>query len=308
MYQRRTQGEPSPDTVFSQAYSLYQACRKSGTWAKLVLECGENGEEVFSFSSKRFSGQTSSPLTSSIKPTPPTMSTRRKTPSKWRKDRVKWRAWLGRKLEDSKDPRREEDPSQSGACKAVPPTSNSRCVPADSVVEVQCVDRCTIHLQGDQGNSTLSLHSPVPPPSTPAGDEDVLSPSTPAGDEDVLSPSTPAGDEDKNQEKPPVDRACIDPEECSLTESGEEGGISVPTPAPPTRILRSQSRSRSVTPSRANTTPNLATPTHRGRIPATSNIQGSPVKKGVCFHAMPRSEWIALSQKKKKKKPLNQEK
>ena len=290
MHQRRTQGEPSPDTVFAQTYSLYQTCRKSGTWAKLVMECGENGEEVFSFSSKRFSGQTNSTLTSSIQSTPPTISTKRKTPSKWRKDRVKWRAWLERKLEDSKeDSRREENPTQSGACEALPPSSNSSCVPADSgVMDVQCEDRvdaqCTMHLQGDQGNSAVPLHCPV------------------------LPPSTPAGDEDKDQEKRPVDTVFNGPEECSLAGSGEEGGISVPTP--PTRILRSQSRSRSETPSRAKPPQNPATPTHRGRTPATptSSIQGSPLKKGVCFHKIPRSEFIALSQKKNKKKSLHQEK
>ena len=279
MNQRRTQGEPSPDTVFSQAYNLYQACRKSGTWAKLVMECGENGKEVFSFSSKRSSGQTSSTLTSSIQPTPPTMSIKRKTPSKWKKDRVKWRAWLERKLEDSKDPRRKENPSQSGACEALPPSSNSSCVPADSVMDVQCEDRCTIHLQGDQGNRAFPQHSPVPPPSTPTGDED------------------------KDQEKPPVDTVFIGPEECSLAGSGEEGGISVPTP--PTRILRSQSRSRSVTPSRAKAPPNPATPTHRGRTPATppSNVP----QKGYGFQAITRHEFLALSQKKKKQS-TNQEK
>ena len=67
----------------------------------------------------------------------------------------------------------------------------------------------------------------------------------------VIPPSTPAGDEDQDQEKRPVDTIFNGPEEGSLAGSGEEGGISVPSP--PTRILRSQSRSRSVTPSRAKT-------------------------------------------------------
>ena len=39
----------------------------------------------------------------------------------------------------------------------------------------------------------------------------------------------------------------------------------------------------------------------------TSKIQGGPLKKGVRFHAIPISEFIAL-QKKKKKPPLSQEK
>ena len=274
MNQRRTQG-----TVFSQVYSLYQTCRKSGTWAKLVLECGENGEEVFSFSSKRSSGQTNSTLTSNIPLNPSNVSSKRKTPSKQKKDRVKWRAWVERKLEDSKDPRREENPSQSGACEALPPSSNSSCVPADSVMDVQCEDRSTIHLQGYQGNRAFPQHSPVPPPSTPTGDED------------------------KDQEKPPVDTVFIGPEECYLAGSGEEGGVSVP--APPTRILRSQSRSRSVTPSRAKAPPNPATPTHRGRTPATppSNVP----QKGYGFQAITRHEFLALSQKKKKQS-TNQEK
>ena len=162
MYQRRTQGETNPDTVFSQVYSLYQACRKSGTWAKLVLECGENGEEVFSFSSKRFSGQTSSTLTSSIPANPSSISSKRKTPSKQKKDRVKWRAWLERKLEESKEPCREENSSQSGACVAPPPTSNSSYVPVNPVVNVQCEDtataRCTIHLRVLYNGSEIKPH------------------------------------------------------------------------------------------------------------------------------------------------------
>ena len=279
MYQRRTQGEPNPDTVFSQVYSLYQACRKSGTWAKLVLECGENGEELFSFSSKRFSGQTNSTLTSNIPLNPSSVSSKRKTPSKQKKDRVKWREWLKRKLEESKEPCREDNSSQSGACVAPPPTSNSSYVPVP-IVNVQCEDtaaaRCTIHLQGDHGNISNPLPHPVHQTSRPAG-----------------------GDEDMDQEIS-VDRDCTDPRG-----NGEEGGTIVPTP--PTRILRSQSLSRSETPSRANTPPNPATPpTHRGRIPATPTPN---TQKGVRFMAMPRSEFIALSKEKKKKPPpLSQEK
>ena len=279
MYQRRTQGEPDPDSVFTQAYSLYQACRKSGTWAKLVMECGVDGEEVFSFSSKRISVPTYSTLTSRIPANPSSIFSKRKSPSKQKKDRVKWRAWLERKLEESKEPCREENSSQSGACEAPPPTSNSSYVPVNSV-NVQCEDtaaaRCTIHLQGDHGNISNPLPHPVHQTSRPAG-----------------------GDEDMDQEIS-VDRDCTDPRG-----NGEEGGTIVPTP--PTRILRSQSRSRSETPSRANTPPNPATPpTHRGRIPATPTPN---TQKGVRFMAMPRSEFIALSKEKKKKPPpLSQEK
>ena len=155
-------------------------------------------------------------------------------------------------------------------------------------MDVQCEDRvdaqCTMNLQGDQRNSVLPLHCPV------------------------FTPSTPAGDEDKDQEKRPGDKVFNGPEECSLAGSGEEGGISVPTP--PTRILRSQSRSRSATPSRAKAPPNPATPTNRGKttVTPTSNIQDIPVKKGYGFHKIPRNEFIALSQKKKKKESLTQEK
>lgn len=118
-------------SVFLQVWNLYQTCRKSGTWGKLVLET-EDGEEMFTFSSKRTSTKPS------VNP-PPTTSCpqkRRKSPSKWRKDNAKWRLWLEKKLDETKKPcSQEEIPSTPKDNSVLPPVPGyaPTCTPAELV-------------------------------------------------------------------------------------------------------------------------------------------------------------------------------
>ena len=159
----RNQQQPGPNSIFLQAWNLYTSCKRSGTWAKLVLECDVDGMETFSFSSKRPSDLCYPDVADPPQPTPPTQSTKRKTPSKLRKDRVKWRAWLERKLlETTNEPCREEYPSQSGESAVPPPVSS--CAPPASLNPH--TPRYT-HVQGDQG------HSSFPPSSSNEEDTNV---------------------------------------------------------------------------------------------------------------------------------------
>ena len=158
----RNQQQPGPNSIFLQAWNLYTSCKRSGTWAKLVLECDGDGMETFSFSSKRPSDPCYPNVADPPQPTPPTQSTKRKTPSKLRKDRVKWRAWLERKLlETTNEPYREEYPSRSGES-AVPPPASS-CAPPASLNP----DTRYTHVQGDQE------HGSFPPSSSNEEDTDV---------------------------------------------------------------------------------------------------------------------------------------
>ena len=93
-------------SVFPDIWALYQSCRKRNIPAKLVLETTENGEEICTFSWKGPS-QAAAALKPANPPPPPAELSRRKSPSKLKKDRVKWRAWLERKLNET----REENPS-----------------------------------------------------------------------------------------------------------------------------------------------------------------------------------------------------
>ena len=95
------------DSVFPQVWSLYQACRRSGIWAKLVLENGVDGE-TFSFTSKRHPVPVH--FAAAVNPPRPqsTRSNKRKSPSNLKKDRVKWRAWLERKLKETEQSCGEE--------------------------------------------------------------------------------------------------------------------------------------------------------------------------------------------------------
>ena len=81
-------------------------------WARLEIKTS-GGEEEYSFTSRR---QVPSKTTIPTSPNPFTPSNKRKSPSKWRKDNVKWGAWLEKKLEETKVPRKppsEESPSKS---------------------------------------------------------------------------------------------------------------------------------------------------------------------------------------------------
>lgn len=126
------------NTVFQDTWNLYTSCRKNGVWAKLVLETSGNGEETFTFSSRRPSRPTSGTNPAPKTPAPPTPSesSRRKSPSKLRKDRVKWRSWLEKKLLEL---RTEEVPSVpcSGT---TPSTQVADCAPV--CMETSEVNQC----------------------------------------------------------------------------------------------------------------------------------------------------------------------
>ena len=123
---RSNQQEWGTNSVFSQVYTLYTSCKERGSWARLVLETDSNGEETVTFSVKETSHSNPAPSTSYHPP--PARRGGRKTPSKARKDKVKWRAWLERKLEES----REEVPSLpkpvSSADPPAPCPSYASCV------------------------------------------------------------------------------------------------------------------------------------------------------------------------------------
>ena len=97
---RSNQREWGTNSVFSQVYTLYTSCKERGSWARLVLETDSNGEETVTFSVKETSHSIPAP-SQSYQP-PPARRRGRKTPSKARKDKVKWRAWLEKKLEESR--------------------------------------------------------------------------------------------------------------------------------------------------------------------------------------------------------------
>ena len=110
MSRQPKRGSRPQSSVFLQLWSLYQTCRETGTWAKLVLENGDDGE-TFLFSSK--------PTTVPAPDVPVAdnrhhqaqshpVQVKRKTPSRSRKDRARWRAWLERKLEETKQSNTEE--------------------------------------------------------------------------------------------------------------------------------------------------------------------------------------------------------
>ena len=104
---RQPKRGPRPrSSVFLQVWRLYQTCRETGTWAKLVLENGDDGE-TFSFSSKRPNVPAPDghvPVADNRHPQVQSQpaQVKRKTPSRSKKDRVKWRSWLERKLEETK--------------------------------------------------------------------------------------------------------------------------------------------------------------------------------------------------------------
>ena len=88
----------------SDIWALYQSCRKRNIPAKLVLETTENSEEICTFSSKGPSQPAA--LKPANPPPPPVELSRRKSHSKLKKDSLKWKAWLERKLKET----REENP------------------------------------------------------------------------------------------------------------------------------------------------------------------------------------------------------
>ena len=138
---RSNQQEWGTNSVFSQVYTLYTSCKERGSWARLVLETDSNGEETVTFSVKETSHSNPAPSTSYHPP--PARRGGRKTPSKARKDKVKWRAWLERKLEES----REEVPSLpkpvSSADPPAPcPSYASVCI--SSTAETSAQATCTL--------------------------------------------------------------------------------------------------------------------------------------------------------------------
>ena len=138
---RSNQREWGTNSVFSQVYTLYTSCKERGSWARLVLETDSNGEETVTFSVKETSHSNPAPSTSYHPP--PARRGGRKTPSKARKDKVKWRAWLERKLEES----REEVPSLpkpvSSADPPAPcPSYASVCI--SSTAETTAQATCTL--------------------------------------------------------------------------------------------------------------------------------------------------------------------
>ena len=138
---RSNQREWGTNSVFSQVYTIYTSCKERGSWARLVLETDSNGEETVTFSVKETSNSNPAPSTS-YQP-PPARRGGRKTPSKARKDKVKWRAWLERKLEES----REEVPSlpkpvSSADPPAPSPSYASVCISGTAETTVQAT--CTL--------------------------------------------------------------------------------------------------------------------------------------------------------------------
>ena len=118
------------DPLFLDTWKLYESCRRKRLPAKLTLETTEDGEENFTFSWKRASQPKVGAAPVAQKPAnqpppPPSEPSRRKSPSKLRKDWVKWVSWLERKLEET---RREELPSRS-RLEATPAASVPRSAP-----------------------------------------------------------------------------------------------------------------------------------------------------------------------------------
>ena len=143
------------DSVFGQVWSLYQACRRNGTWAKLVLESGEDGE-TFSFTSKR--PPVPVHVAAAVNPPRPqsTRSNKRKSPSNLKKDRIKWRAWLERKLMETEQSCGEETGPQF---ERPPP------IFAPSYASVASVSKCSGEDESTQytaayTHGTYNLHLP----------------------------------------------------------------------------------------------------------------------------------------------------
>ena len=138
---RPNQREWGTNSVFPQVYTLYTSCKERGSWARLVLETDSNGEETVTFSVKETSHSIPAP-SQSYQP-PPARRGGRKTPSKARKDKVKWRAWLERKLEES----REEVPSLSKPVFSADPPAPSpsyASVCISSTAETTAQATCTL--------------------------------------------------------------------------------------------------------------------------------------------------------------------
>jgi hypothetical protein len=155
--------------VFLKLWDLYTSCRRSRTWARLELETSNNGEETFIFTSKK-------PSRCEPSPTPPrqpsaTPSPRRKSPSKARKDKAKWRAWLTKKLADSG----EEMPSPAVQNLVTP--GEARIVPVCGEEETAEPGRSaatthpSTHIR-TQGDQQIFPSAPSLPPSTMSSVED----------------------------------------------------------------------------------------------------------------------------------------
>ena len=271
------------DSVFGQVWSLYQACRRNGTWAKLVLESGEDGE-TFSFTSKR--PPVPVHVAAAVNPPRPqsTRSNKRKSPSNLKKDRIKWRAWLERKLMETEQSCGEETGPQF---ERPPP------IFAPSYASVASVSKCS----GEDESTQLPTHTEPttytsPPPSTPSSEEDLYR----CEEDSSVIFTTPGG----------TQLAVLQPVPAGVD---EERGISVRSDAPHLDSKLTEPAAHSSQPGGPCSQPGRP----QGRGPTTpvstvtSNIQGTPVKKGYCFQGMPRSEFLKLSQNKKKKLP-NQEK
>ena len=138
------------DPLFLDTWKLYESCRRKRLPAKLTLETTEDGEENFTFSWKRASQPKVEASPVAQKPTNPPPSSepsRRKSPSKLRKDRVKWVSWLERKLEET---RREELPSLPGLVTtpaASLPRSAPVCVEPAGLPQLETSR--TLHASGD---------------------------------------------------------------------------------------------------------------------------------------------------------------
>ena len=211
------------DSVFPQVWSLYQACRRSGTWAKLVLESGEDGE-TFSFTSKR--PPVPVHVAAAVNPPRPqsTRSNKRKSPSNLKKDRVKWRAWLERKLEETKQSCREETGSQS---ERPPPILAPSFASVTSGIQLPTL--------------AYTLTDPTtytnPPPSTPSSEEDIYRCeedsseiiTTPGGSQLTVLQPVPAGVYEKRgtsvlSDAPRLDPVLQEPADHSSGPCNQPGG------------------------------------------------------------------------------------
>ena len=152
----------------SDIWALYQSCRKRNIPAKLVLETTENSEEICTFSSKGPSQPAA--LKPANPPPPPVELSRRKSHSKLKKDSLKWKAWLERKLKET----REENPFPPENL-STPPGKDARSAPVNAC-EVELSAGTSVpptavsqyYIQGDPEQL------PTSEPSSQPREEDVL--------------------------------------------------------------------------------------------------------------------------------------